>query len=205
MPKVLIVYASSHGQTRLVAEVMANEMRALGADVTLADANAGPAPSPGGFDTVVVGSRIWFDRPARSIRRYVREHRVALGLRRRAFFTVSMGAAGRRPEDRAHAEVVAARFLQEVGLYCPRVACFAGALRYREYSPLLRFAIRRIAAAGGLATDTCRDYELTDFAAVGRFAAELVDSPDLGAEPTVPSAAPGGTVAARAPGSPAGS
>jgi menaquinone-dependent protoporphyrinogen oxidase len=51
----------------------------------------------------------------------------------------------------------------------------AGALPYTRYNFLIRFMMRRIVKTEGGDTDTSRDYEYTDWAAVDRFAAEFVD------------------------------
>ncbi len=44
----------------------------------------------------------------------------------------------------------------------------AGALFYTKYNPLVRMVLKRIAKKAGGATDTSRDYEYTDWAALER-------------------------------------
>ena len=63
----------------------------------------------------------------------------------------------------------------------------AGALPYTRYNFLVRFVMRRISKAEGGDTDTSRDYEYTDWAAVDRFAVEFVEdvTPTLAAEASV--------------------
>ena len=73
--RVLLVYATRHGSTREVAEAVAEELRAAGAEVELCEASSAPAPE--GFDAVVVGGpmiRGWH----RDAERYVKRHRQAL-------------------------------------------------------------------------------------------------------------------------------
>jgi len=48
---------------------------------------------------------------------------------------------------------------------------FAGALLYSRYNPFLRVLMRLFSAAAGGDTQTSRDYDYTDWAAVERFAA----------------------------------
>jgi menaquinone-dependent protoporphyrinogen oxidase len=63
-----------------------------------------------------------------------------------------------------------AAMFDSVGWRPPLTAAFAGALKYRRYNFLLRFVMKRIAKAGGHATDTSRDHVYTDFARVLEFA-----------------------------------
>ena len=51
--RALLVYASKHGSTREVADAVAEELRTAFAEVDVRE--AGAAPSPAGYDAVVVG------------------------------------------------------------------------------------------------------------------------------------------------------
>jgi menaquinone-dependent protoporphyrinogen oxidase len=172
IPNVLVVYASSHGQTRFVAEVIATELRGGGAEVVLCDAGARTPPAPTAFDAIVVGSRIHFGRMASSIRRYVAAHRVALGRRPVGLFSVSMRAVGDPDGARAQLE----RFADETGLRPTWTASFAGALRYRSYGWPTRLVMKRISASEGHATDTSHDHDYTDAEEVGRFGERIASA-----------------------------
>jgi menaquinone-dependent protoporphyrinogen oxidase len=50
----------------------------------------------------------------------------------------------------------------------------AGALLYTQYGPIIRFVMKRISKSEGGSTDTSRDHEYTDWAALDRFIDELV-------------------------------
>jgi menaquinone-dependent protoporphyrinogen oxidase len=52
----------------------------------------------------------------------------------------------------------------------------AGALPYTRYNFLVRFLMKRIARKAGGPTDTSRDYDFTDWAALDRFAAAFADT-----------------------------
>jgi menaquinone-dependent protoporphyrinogen oxidase len=168
-PNVLIVYASSHGQTRYVAEVIATEIRGGGGEVVLCDAGARTPPAPDAFDAIVLGSRVHFGRIAPSIGRYVASQRAALAHRPVGFFAVSMRAAS----DPDGARRLVDGFAGALGLRPRWIASFAGALRYRSYAWPLRFVMKRISASAGHATDTARDHDYTDVEEVGRFGAEI--------------------------------
>jgi menaquinone-dependent protoporphyrinogen oxidase len=176
--RVLIVFASSHGQTRAIAERIGEHLRADGAIVEVRDAGAA-APAPEGFDGVVIGSRVELGRHARPVLRYIRRHRTSLERTRTAFFSVSMSAAGQTIRDEAQAAVYLDSVVKRTGWRPGRASSFAGALRYTKYNPLLRLVMRRISQVAGHPTETSRDHEFTDWGAVRKFAEAL--AADLGA------------------------
>ena len=57
----------------------------------------------------------------------------------------------------------------------------AGALRYTHYNWLKRWMMKRIVTKAGGNTDTSRDYEYTDWAAVRAFADEFRRAAELSA------------------------
>jgi menaquinone-dependent protoporphyrinogen oxidase len=174
-PRVLILHASTHGQTRRIADAIALTLRRRGCTVELGDLNVGVAalPPPSDYDAVVLGSRVQLGAHARSIGRYVRAHRAALLDVVTAFFSVSMAAADRANGTDPNGYV--RKELAQLAWTPSRTAAFAGALPYRQYGRLTRFVMKRIAKAAGHTTDTSRDHEFTDWDAVTRFAAAIAD------------------------------
>ncbi len=78
------------------------------------------------------------------------------------------------------------KFVAETGWRPRRIELVAGALPYTQYNFLVRFVMRRISKAEGGDTDTSRDYEYTDWAAVDRFAVEFVEDVTATAAAEVP-------------------
>jgi menaquinone-dependent protoporphyrinogen IX oxidase len=69
--RALLVYATRHGSTRELADVVAEELRAAFADVDVCEAKR--APSPAGYDAVVVGGPMimgWHKDTAKYVKRY---------------------------------------------------------------------------------------------------------------------------------------
>lgn len=69
--RALLVYATRHGSTREVAEVVAEELRGAFAEVDVRDAQA--APPPAGYDAVVVGGPMimgWHKDAVRYLKRH---------------------------------------------------------------------------------------------------------------------------------------
>jgi menaquinone-dependent protoporphyrinogen oxidase len=76
------------------------------------------------------------------------------------------------------------RFFEKTG-WQPRFAKpIAGALPYTRYGPLKRFVMKRIVKNMGGPTDTSRDYEFTNFAAVDDCVRRFVASLDAGGRST---------------------
>jgi menaquinone-dependent protoporphyrinogen oxidase len=170
MARILVLFASSHGHTRDIAWAIERHLRRRGHVVDLADVRQS-APDPSEYDLAVLGSSVELGRHARAIRGYIRRHREALGRLPSAFFSVSMSAVD--GHDDSIAGLTAA-----TGWHPGRSTCFAGGLPYTRYNPLLRFIMKRISAKAGHTTDTTRDHDFTDWAAVRAFAGDLADAAD---------------------------
>jgi menaquinone-dependent protoporphyrinogen oxidase len=109
-----------------------------------------------------------------------------LAVRPSAFFSVSLSAGSRKPAEVEAARALAAAFVKAQGWQPRRVACFARKLAYSQYGPFKRQIMRFIAWREGAPTDTRRDYEFTDWAAVQRFALDVAaDVHEQGRSPAV--------------------
>jgi menaquinone-dependent protoporphyrinogen oxidase len=171
MSRILLLFASSHGQTRAIAEAIANRLRDASVDVELRDLELGTPPTPTGFDAVVVGSRIHFGKHAAALTGYLERHREALARIPTYLFSVSGAAIG-------HPELVdpngyMAKLTQATELKPARAVAIAGAVPYRKYNPILRLAMKLINASAGHPTDTSRNHDLTDWAQVALFADQI--------------------------------
>lgn len=187
MANVLIVYATKEGQTGRIATRMAETFRAEGHSVELVNTERTRAPGElERFRLVLVGSPIHAQGYARSIVRFVREHRQELERIPSAFFSVGLAVCSRTSDGRAQTLELVEKFVKKTGWRPRRVELIAGALPYSKYDPLTRFVIRRIVAKEGGDTDTSRDYEYTDWPAVAGFAQELAHEIMLHAPHVVP-------------------
>lgn len=181
MSRILIVYASSFGQTHAIADAIASRLRERGHTVEEADAGAAaPLAPPSDYDAIVIGSRIQYGKHAAAIVDYVRRHKGELANRPTSFFSVSMAAANGGADPNGYLE----RFTADAGWRAARAVAFAGGLPYRQYGRILRFVMKQISKRAGHTTDTSKDHVFTDWLAVARFADEI--AADLRAEPTPP-------------------
>jgi menaquinone-dependent protoporphyrinogen oxidase len=172
MARILIAYASFDGQTRRISERIAGILSAAGHQVTLADAASPAAGDIAAHDAVVIGGAVRVGHFSRGLSRLVAERVGSIESGPNAFFSVCMAARDpiRGPEvARGYAD----KFLAAAGWSPQLTASFAGALPYSRYNPFIRLVMRLISKANGGDTDTSRDYEYTDWAAVERFAREF--------------------------------
>jgi menaquinone-dependent protoporphyrinogen oxidase len=174
MASILLLYSTHDGQTAHIAERIARVLRAAGHAVTAYPSETPSADSDmARHDAVVIGGAVHMGRHARSLEELVRRNYVPLVARHNtAFFSVSLSAAGTEAQ-RADASRVMAEFFLHTGWQPDDIAIFGGALPYTRYNPFVRFLMKLIVNAAGGDTDTSRDYEYTDWAAVERFASNV--------------------------------
>jgi menaquinone-dependent protoporphyrinogen oxidase len=176
MSRILVVYASHFGQTRKIAERVAQRLRERGHDAELRDAkDLGPDTDLLRFGGVIVGGSVHRGSYPREAIDAARAHRADLEQVPSAFFSVSMSAASiDEPsvrEERSYLD----RFSDETGWSPAQVESFGGALAYTRYNFFLRQLMKWIARRSGRPTDTSRDHEFTDWEQVDRFADDFVD------------------------------
>lgn len=175
MPRLLILYGSTHGQTAKIAEFLGHECQALGtpADVV----RAGPdAPSPAGYAGVIVAASIHAGGYQRPVMRWVRTHASTLQGMRTAFLSVCLGVLEKEPKVAADLQRIKNEFAERTGWEPPIARFVAGALPWSRYNWLVKLVMRRIVARAGGDTDTSRDYEYTDWAELRSFLRSFVVS-----------------------------
>lgn len=166
MPAILLVYATGEGQTARIADRITDRLRDAGHDVTASNVGDLGDVDLSDYDAALLGASIHMGKPQDSMVRFARSHRDALAGMPSGFFEVSLSAAVDDPERQAEARGYVAEFRETTGWEPDIVGVFGGAFRYSQYGFLKRRLIKRIAADSTGDTDTSRDYEYTDWAAV---------------------------------------
>ena len=172
MCELPVFYATTDGQTHRIAERLAALLHERGLESRAIDVRSPDAREVdwGAVRGVAVGASVHGGRHQRAIDAFVRENRDALEARPSAFFSVSMRAASPSVGERQGARQLAQSCVDAAGWQPAHVVALAGRLAYTKYGWLTRWFIRRIAKRGGLATDTSRDHDYTDWAEVARLA-----------------------------------
>ena len=177
MCDVPVLYASTEGQTRRIADRLARHLRERGFEA-LAMSVESPEAAAIAWDHVrgvCLGASLHMQKHQSAARRFARNHRAALSVHPSLFFSVSLSAASQIPDERAAAERLAAALPLHAGWQPTRIASVAGRLAYTRYNWLVRWFMRRIALKEGASGDMTRDHEYTDWAQVEQLADDLAN------------------------------
>ena len=173
--EVPVLFASTEGQTALIAIRLAAVLHEHGLDSQAIDVSTSEAEAIdwSRVHGALVGASLHMGRHQKSAARFVHAHAADLNAVPSAFFSVSLSAASKNPDEVVAARKIAQAFPAEHGWTPFRVVSFAGRLAYREYNVLVRFLIKRIAKKEGGPTDTSRDHELTNWDEVDQLGREM--------------------------------
>jgi len=186
--KAAIFFATREGQTRKIAERVAADIRAHGIDADVVDVRTLRSPIRWADYTIAcVAASVHGGHHEREMIAFARQHRDELVRRRAAFLSVTLSEAGaedpeapldRRQRAAADAQRMIDVFIAETGWRPARSLPVAGALAYSRYNFFIRFVMKRIARSYGAPTDTSRDYEFTNWAAIDAMAEQLLTRAD---------------------------
>lgn len=176
MTTILIVYGTTDGHTRKIAQVLAENLRGQFCSVDIAD-SAGMLRrlSPEGYDGVIVAASVHIGDYQRAVAGWVRTHAQVLNLIPTAFLSVCLGVLEPGTKPRQALLRILRRFLDRCGWRPTITRMVAGALPYTRYGWIKRMMMKRIAAKAGGDTDTTRDYEYTDWNDLRRFSRDFAE------------------------------
>ena len=173
MIPILIAYSTTEGQTRKIADFMAEALQDAGHRVELVDTGSAQAAQVQPvYAAAILGGSIHAGHHAGSLARFIRDN-AWLETVPTAFFSVSLTAARDDEASRRETARMLDELLARTGLKPQRSCRIAGALRYSRYGSLKRLLMRRIAGRAGGNTDTSRDIEYTNWKLIRRFVLEF--------------------------------
>lgn len=181
-PKILILYASTHGQTAKIADRIG---ATLGADGAQAEVRAvGDAPADiAGYDGVIVGASVHAGKHQSEILDWLGVHWERLNELPSAFFSVSLAAADDTDEAREATREIIEDVPELTGWTPHTTTAIAGALQFSKYNLATRVLMRLIARRHEPAADLHHDTEYTDWDAVERFAHAFAQTVTAAAAP----------------------
>jgi menaquinone-dependent protoporphyrinogen oxidase len=175
--RVLIVFATTEGHTREICQFAANRLREAGHTVAVEEATPkAEQANVAAYDAVILAGSLHVGRFQAPLVSFAASHRDVLASKPSAFISVSLSAAGEDPHDWEGLDQCLARFQHETGWTPRAIHNAAGAIKYSHYDFFKRLAIKHIAARRGQSTVTTRDYDLTDYEALGRFVTGFVQA-----------------------------
>ncbi len=166
VPKTDVIFATTHGQTRRIAERIAAVLREQGHDVQTAEFGGSVRPDA---ESVVLGGPVYVGRVSPELCEWAKGRSQELEGRAIAFFTVSLSAADKRDTARTEDARLIQEAVSEAGLRPDYVASIAGSLDYTKYGFFKRMLMKRISRTAGGPLDTSRDHEMTDWSQVEAF------------------------------------
>ncbi|MDT8385150.1 MAG: flavodoxin domain-containing protein [Gammaproteobacteria bacterium] len=172
---LLILYGSLEGQTKKISDRLAGIIRDKGHQVTAQSGEDLPATfSVDNFDAAILGGSIHMGKYPAYLNSFVASHRDWLNAVPSAFFTVCMAVNSANTKSRDEAKHYGDKLTAQTGWTPKLTQTFAGAVKYTQYNFFTRFIMRWISSREGGSTDTSRDHEYTDWAAVERFAEDFI-------------------------------
>ena len=169
--RLLLLYGTTEGQTRKVARFVAEHLEQLGHQTLLINAmDVAASRAADTVDGVIIAASLHVGHYQSPVIHFVREHLSDISARPNAFISVSLAAASHDEDDIEGLKKCITEFSHQTGWMPQRIHHVAGAFRYTSYDFLKRWAMKYIAYRKGAPTDTSRDYELTDWDDLGRFA-----------------------------------
>ncbi|NGP89879.1 flavodoxin domain-containing protein [Fodinibius halophilus] len=139
--KLLIVYATTEGQTKKICEFLRDKAKKADHEVSLANALEHPS-QPKEFDAVAVGDSLHAEKYQVAVEKYVDENHKELNKKPGVFISVSLSAASDEPESLEELKKITREFLDKTGWNPTFIEQVAGALRYSKYNFFKKFIMR---------------------------------------------------------------
>jgi menaquinone-dependent protoporphyrinogen oxidase len=165
--KILIVYATTEGQTQIIAERVAAQLREGGHKPELYDAARRPGDLDiGAFDKIIVAGSVHQKQHQRSLEIFVLSNLALLKAKPTLFLSVSLSAAFEN--GKADAQDYVDEFFAYTGWQASRALLVAGALRYDEYDYFMEQIVEHVVMKGRELEGPKGDHEFTDWEALSR-------------------------------------
>ncbi|MGB8623023.1 MAG: flavodoxin domain-containing protein [Paracoccaceae bacterium] len=161
--KILILYATTEGQTRKIVQFAADHLADAGHAVELLPAGEAAELDISRFGAAILAGSVHVGRYQPELVEAARVHAAAFSGMKTLFLSVSLAAAGDDPGDLKGLKECVARFAEKTGWTPERVEHVAGAFRFTQYDFFRSWAMRWIAAQKGESVDPHADKEYTDW------------------------------------------
>lgn len=166
---IVLLYSTTDGQTRRIAEFLQDYFIASGFRAEVARLTEAEVVQWQDFDAVIIGASIRYGKHKPEVAEFINRHADILTEKPSAFFSVS--AVARKVNKRTvEHNLYMRKLLSKIRWQPEHIGIFAGRIHYDLYGPLDRFVIRLIMRITKGPTDRHADVEFTDWGDVRRFA-----------------------------------
>jgi menaquinone-dependent protoporphyrinogen oxidase len=172
MSRILVMFGTTDGHTRKVAQRLAGMFAQHGLDADVVEAGTAEV-DPDYYSAAVVCASVHAGGYQRSVQRWVTGHAAQLRSKPTAFVSVCLAVLQDDPAVKKELDAINDRFLKATAWQPTVIKNVAGALLYRQYGLIKRWMMKRIVAKAGGETDTSRDYEYTNWDDLAGFAKEF--------------------------------
>lgn len=160
---ILILYATTEGQTRKIARRAAAHLTMRGKSVETMHVAEAEGTDLTDYEAVILGASVHAGRYQTEFLDFVKAQKETLEKVRHAFLSVSLSAASTDPEDVEGIASVVTGMTRETGWTPAEVLHIAGAFRFSQYDFLKSWAMRWIAAKKDPDADRKGDTEYTNW------------------------------------------
>jgi menaquinone-dependent protoporphyrinogen oxidase len=165
--KILLLYGTTEGQTRKIAEFIAAHLQRHGDAVTLIDAtDSTPGINLRRYDAAILAASIHAGQYQGSVIHFATANHSDLNQMPAAFISVSLAAASNDPEDLEGIATCAEQFKTRTGWTRAEIHHVAGAFRFTEYDFFKRWVMKLIAWQKKVKVESGKDLELTNWDAL---------------------------------------
>jgi menaquinone-dependent protoporphyrinogen oxidase len=164
MARILIIFATTEGQTRKIAEQVSSWVREAGHGCDILDsATPNLTLDLTRWDAVIAAASIHVEKHQSSMVHFIRGHLHDLSLLPTLFLSVSLSAIIDDEDHHRDTQKCIDAFVRETGWTPGQSIPVAGAIKYSQYDFFKKSLMRMIARKNGYDTSTGQDYEYTDW------------------------------------------
>jgi menaquinone-dependent protoporphyrinogen oxidase len=166
--KILVVYGTTEGQTRKIAEWTASRLRQQGHQVELRDSASRVSDLDlTAFDAFIVAGSVHHEHHQKAVTNFVIAHRELLNTKASAFISVSLSAI--LEDEKTEARKYVDHFVSVTGWTPYMTLLIGGAARFSEYDYFQEQVIKFIVMKRGGLEAQGQDREFTDWNELGAF------------------------------------
>jgi len=171
--KILVIYGTNEGQTRKIAEWMADRVRQRDCEVELRDSAALVSDLDfNAFDAFIVAGSVHHEHHQKTVTDFAVAHREILDARPSAFISVSLSAV--LEDQKTEAQKYVDHFVS-VTAWKPRMTLLiGGAARFTVYDYFQEQVIKFIIMKRGGTVGLDEDREFTDWIELGDFVDKFI-------------------------------
>ena len=175
MHKILIVYSTTDGQTKLISERIKN-LSKFKNQIKLISIDEAMKENLFSYETIIIGASIRYGKHKSSVINFVKENIKILNQKKSVFFSVNV-VARKEEKNLPETNPYIIKFLKSTNWNPSKKAVFAGKIDYPKYRFLDRQIIRLIMFITKGPTNTSKSYEFTDWSKVEDFTKEIDQIP----------------------------